>query len=201
MDREQLNREVAAFFVQLDEIYGHYLDSTLGFDAIHARFAEIQERAKRDNPEIDFDERHIYLGTGAPDDPATVIQHRATQGEFKRRNAPDGANHVRAAQLLVVLIFAFWESRYRASIASGIGIDPSDLKVPILGDLRRLRNDIVHCAAIVQGETSAKLEVLNQMKAGQPIILYRDDVLHLVQLLKASISQLLTGLHVGPDRS
>jgi hypothetical protein len=189
-NRDTLVQEVQSFLAQLDALYGHYLDCTLGFQAIHARFVEIQQRGIRDFPGTGLDSRNIFLGRGAPDDPSIIIQHRTTQGEFKTRNAPSGSNHIRAAQLLIVLIFAFWESRYRASIASALGTDPENLKVPILGDLRRLRNDIVHCQGIVQKDTASKLQVLTELKADAPIVLSDDNVLALVQHIKATFGQL-----------
>lgn len=65
-------------------------------------------------------------------------------GEFRRRNRKGGPNHTRAAQLLILLMYEYWESEYRSSVAEALGKDKNDLKIPLMGDLRLLRHDVIH---------------------------------------------------------
>ncbi len=197
MIQAQLNREIGAFAAAMDELYGHYLDSINGFQKIHQFIVDGQKEAKRLLPPgIDLDSRELIIGCGDPADPSHFIQHRTTQGQFKNRNARGGQNCIRAAQLLIVLIYSFWETRYRSSIAAALGLkDTSALKVPLVGDLRLLRNDIVPCSGRIQKETAAKLEIMTHFKEGDEIVLKEDAVHTLVQDLKAALDSLV--VHAG----
>jgi hypothetical protein len=91
-----------------------------------------------------------------------------------------------------VLIYSFWETRYRSSIAAALGLkDTSSLKVLWFGDLRRLRNDIVHCSGRIQKDTAAKLEVMTHFKEGDEIVLKEDAVHSLVQDIEAVLDSLV----------
>jgi hypothetical protein len=162
-----LENEINQFAAEVDALYGYYLDSTLGFQILRERFTAVLQSSPA-NPS-DLDSHMLHFGNGDPNNSATQFHHSVRIAEFKRRNGPGGSNQVRTGQLHIILIYAFWESRYRVSIAAALGIKPDDLKVPIMGDLRRLRNDIVHCVAIIQRETAAKLEVLTQFKEGDTV--------------------------------
>jgi hypothetical protein len=74
-------------------------------------------------------------------------------------------------------MFEYWESEHRALIASALAFgDRKDVKVPVLGDLRLLRQDVIHHRGIVRSETSMKLAVLNGFVAGQQLCLSGEEV-------------------------
>ncbi len=156
---EQLGAAVRNFAEAVDHLYGHYLDSTHGFRKNAEWLDEAQRRTRATRPGINLDAATFTYGIGAPGGGRPL--HHTTQGAFRERNADGGANHVYAGQLLVVLLYTYWETRHRAAIAAALELaDQHELKVPIMGDLRRLRIDVVHHRGILQAENVTRLSVV-----------------------------------------
>ena len=181
------------YVVTVDELYGHYLDSTSGFDAIARSFGKIKSESVLDSPDGNVnDESAFFIGRGSPNDPTNRMLHRTTVGEFKKRNARGGHNHVRAAQLLVVLIYEYWNSEHRANIAASLNLkNQKELKVPYIGDLRLLRNDVIHHRGILQKKTVRKLEVISGLSAGCELTLDGEAVESMVREVKSAMDEIV----------
>ena len=188
----KLTFEVETFVTSLDELYGHYIDSTVGFMAKVKMLTEAQTQMRPQMPGVDLDSIEFFYGHGNPTDPSHHLQHKTTQGRYKNRNITGGRNHVLAAQLLIVLIFAYWEHEYRPKFATALNLPSSnDLKVPVFGDLKLLRNDIVHHKGIVTKETSKKLSTISGLHEGAVITLTRSDIETLIHGIKAAMDSLV----------
>lgn len=174
----------------VDELYGHYLDSTTGFIANERMIFESQQRVLPGMPPgVNRDNLSFFYGNGDPNDTKSRVQHQTTQGAYKARNAKGGANHVRAGQLLIVLLFEYWESEHRSKVATAMGIDRDKLKIPFIGDLRLLRQDVIHHQGIVRDETVKKLEVLGSFTQGAAIVMSGTEVEDLIVGLKAALDE------------
>jgi len=193
VDVSQLRSVVEAFVTTVDDLYGHHLDSTAGFTANHKLMIRAQEEIRNSlPPEIDLDQLEFFYGHGNPNDPSNRLLHKTTQGEFKRRNAKGGRNHVRAGQLLLVLIYAFWEHEYRPPLAAALGLaDQNDLKLPLLGDLRLLRRDIIHHRGIATKETVTRLSAGHGFEEGSEINLSGSDLEELIRKIKGAMDELV----------
>ena len=193
MDFAEVEKSVAAFVVQIDEVVGHYGDSIVGFRASVLQMNQAQEKMAQKSPGENFDGKPMVFGLGNWRTPSHSVMHETTQGEFKRRNQDGGPNNIRAAQLLIVLIFSFWEEVHRKSIAAACGHSKDDLRIPILGDLCKIRNDIVHRQGVLSKEKYAKLEVLKfeGLAAECTIRLTPKDVGELLALIRAAMDQLI----------
>lgn len=196
----ELNSDVAAYVTSVDDLYGNYLDSTMGFVANHKQMVEGQERAPSTvPPQTDLDSLAFFYGHGDPNDPSNRLLHRTTQGDFKRRNAKGGRNHVRAAQLLVVLLYSFWEHDYRPRLAASLGLaDADELKIPLFGDIRLLRRDVIHHQGVITKDTATKLSVLAGFHEGNEITFTDRDIETLVRNIKAAMDELVVQAG-GPD--
>lgn len=186
-----LKAAIEDFLVELDKLYAHYLDSTIGFAQVHRMVLDIQSRF-RDRislEQLDANEFAVGFG-GDPGEPGHVRQHTTTQGELKRRNDADGENYVQASQNLIVTLFAYWEVKHRAALASSLGIETNQLLVPVMGDLRLLRNDIVHCGGQLQRSSASKLEVIEGLTPDTRIHLRKEQVFALVRAIREAVSAL-----------
>jgi hypothetical protein len=193
VDCAKLHGAVQDYAAVVDELHGHYLDSTTGFAAIRSEIEATQAEARQlISPGEDVDELALTYGVGDPNDPSSRIQHRTTQGAFKARNMRGGSNYVRAAQLLIVLIYDYWESGHRASVARALGLSGSDeLKVPILGDLRLLRQEVLHHQGVVQERITKRLSVIAGIPAAQELRLTAGDVDQVVAGVRTGLDGLL----------
>jgi hypothetical protein len=176
------------------ELFGLYLDATSGFMHNRDLIVKIQHTS---GPALgmtieQFDVLPFAIGGGDPNDPEAVVDHYTTQGKYKERNGRNGTNSFRLAQLLLVLVYEYWDSEHRHAIAAALGLsDTKELKVPVLGDLRLLRHDVIHKRAIVSIETVSKLEVLTKFEVGNAIRLEENDVREIVRGVKAAIDQIV----------
>jgi hypothetical protein len=177
----------AGLVAEINGAYGLYLDATSGFKENVARI--VSTGAK--------DDTQLLMGKGAPNDPANVLQHQTTVGIYKARNRHDGPNSSRLARYLIVIVYELWEAEYRGAIAEAVGIARDDLKSPVFGDLRLLRNAILHKKGVLPASDATRLTVIAPPTAGQ-IELTDSEVETLVRLVKAGLD-IVVKQHAGVD--
>ncbi len=91
------------------------------------------------------------------------------RSELIARSRVGGPAEVLLIQQWIVSMFARWEGEYRPAIARLHGVEPDQVKSELFGDLRWLRNDVVHNNGVVKA--SAKCAVLGSFKPGDTITL------------------------------
>lgn len=95
--------------------------------------------------------------------------HTARLSEIIERNKKDGMNQIVIARMTLVTIYQYWEDNYRAKIAGAIGeADKSILKIPALGDIRNLRNCIIHNNSIATTAVEKNVR-FNWFKKGEEV--------------------------------
>jgi len=197
MNQNTLDSIVVDLSQTIDAIYSVYLDGSAGFSRFAQTLAEAQAATMRQlsvtNPALAtmeyLDSLGFAYGTGHPQDPKTVIQHMTTQGEIRARNREGGRNHVFLANMCIVTIYQFWEEHFREPLAMALGVSKADLKVPVFGDLRRLRNAIVHNLGIATLDVN-KCEVLQWFKSGDRIEPTKLQVRSMVEALYEYVDSL-----------
>jgi len=205
VEESSLQKAVREFVQTVDGLYGYYLDCTLGFSVFAERLSQTIKVAGS----------HVFIGSGNPNKPTSRVKHQTTIGELLGRNVKGGQNYARAGQLLVVLVFVFWESGFRGRIAGNLGLESEDLIVPAMGDIRLLRNDVIHNRSVIRSRTTKRLEVFRVpgLKAGRDLSLSEADAERLVRAIKAAMDELVVSagepdpqhrtilrLHEGPPR-
>lgn len=90
-----------------------------------------------------------------------VIHSRIVSAEnFIKENSPDGINQRQLSYSVIVFIFTYWEDEIRPNLAKAANIDVKDVKSEIMGDLRCIRNSILHTKGVFTPEWHSKLVVL-----------------------------------------
>jgi hypothetical protein len=91
-----------------------------------------------------------------------------------------GTIHARLTQQLIVTVFTGWDAHHRARIATARGLETDELKSDYFGDLRLLRNDIVHSRGLAKGSVRCTGAVLfRELKTGDLIYLGDDELANL----------------------
>jgi hypothetical protein len=164
------------------------LDATTGFHHNRKMILDSQVHTRHLLPPgSDQDGLPHFYGRGDPNDPATVVQHTTTQGIYKRRNEKGGANAVRLAHVLVVFLFEAWETEFRGRIASALGLKPKEVTIPVMGDLRLLRNEILHHRGVLTEDTCRGLTVLSVGPVGSAVGIKEQEVEALIHHVKAGL--------------
>jgi len=198
---------VATYIDTVDSIYGVYLDSCQGFQAAIEVFEKSQlETLKRNiklssqedrNKDIhycltleDFDSCCMIYSKGNKDDGTyRTLHYCPTQLEYKQRNSPHGGNYKFAGNMAIIAIFEYWESSCRTALAQLHQVKSKQIKPNIFGDLRHLRNSIIHHRGIALPAVS-KCKVFNWYDEGDEIFICGDKMEDIVSAIKESRSEL-----------
>lgn len=81
--------------------------------------------------------------------------------------------------LLVIYLYTFWEHTYRSLITKNLWKD--EIKLDIFGDIRIIRNCLVHEDWIITDENKYKLKILKI--TSKKIILTNDDISSLFNII------------------
>jgi hypothetical protein len=104
-------------------------------------------------------ERTLYIGSGHPDEGNT---HSAIKiGDFLAHSQPDAFFTDQISKAFLVIIYSEWEEFYRPQLAAEIGLGAkSAVKCRLMGDVRTIRNCIVHNRSVISEEDRQKIRVL-----------------------------------------
>jgi hypothetical protein len=134
--------------------------ATLGLMREREALAEL---GTQDNPDPTI---HIVPNLTEPVVPYT----RWKLSEARVQLARSGPVEQRLSQQWIVYTYTAWEHGYRARLEAAHGYESGRLKVPLFGDLRRLRNDVVHHLGVATQENSGRCEVVGHwVTIGEPI--------------------------------
>ena len=100
----------------------------------------------------------VSISTRAPDeDPyaarmsfADILAALEPQGEFLKRTG----------WFWLTNVFGRWEHDFRPKVAKALGVELEKVRSDVMGDIRRIRNDVVHNRGIASNEHSAKVRLL-----------------------------------------
>jgi len=119
------------------------------------------------NPDPD-----VYMGIGDPNVAGSTTYASAKLSELRWQLADNGPVITSLGQQWAVLVDAEWEEHFRPSIAEAHNCNSNDLKYPLFGDLRKLRNDIVHHRGIATAQNVGRCELLiHWSEIGQTIFI------------------------------
>ena len=127
-----------------------------------------------------------------PDSPG-VIHHRTIRADqFLAVNAEAGFNEQQVCWSIIVFLFAYWDEEVRPHIATVRGVKPDEVKVDALGDLRLIRNGIIHNKGVVSSSDHAKLKkIASLLKPDEKITLTHDQMHKLFIAVKQAIAEII----------
>jgi hypothetical protein len=184
-DIAEAERLAADMVAEVNAVYGLYLDANAGFCELIKVITRAQDQAGA------TDENIVFYGDGAPTDPGNVLLHQTTQGALKQRIQEGGRHYYLLARMLVVLLYELWETGYRTPLATAGDVPRNDVLIPIFGDLRLLRHDILHNKGRLKPETVQKLAILAPPASGC-VDLGKREVQEIVTHVKTAIDEIVT---------
>ena len=125
---------------------------TKGFDPVHS-------------------DKKILIGTAFPDSeqsPGKSTVAGMKQGELLQGLKPGGAFENQHAKAFIVFIYHLWDENYRNALARVLSVNCEQLQCSLLGDIRHVRNLIIHENSCVPDSFSDKLELLPELWRFQP---------------------------------
>lgn len=146
-----------------------------GFQVMGIKLAREQMAtlAARQKPDPANPDSVIHMGVGDPNLPDSEPYAAWRISELPEQLADDGPVMRQIGHEWVVHVYTAWEHHFRPGLASALGLGDEGLRFPLLGDLRRLRNDIVHHRGVATSENTGRSELLGHWFAPGQVILIR----------------------------
>jgi hypothetical protein len=179
---------VTAFIAEIDRTLGIYLDMRRGFGSLLRELNVVRADFLKRTPgvtEADLNAKPFtYEITDA--EAGSYILHACTQEEYRDRISPPGENARRAGNMCLVHIYELWEVRFREEIARALGINRNALVSDVFGDMRLIRNSILHHDSVALPEVG-RCRVVNWFQPDSPIAFSRAQVLELGTILRREL--------------
>jgi hypothetical protein len=206
MNFDNFNNVVSEFIDTIDLQFGIYLDASAGFQAIRERTIKHQlefiEKLKEEDPDkanMEYlDSSSTFYGTGDPNDPKNIMWHATTHKQFKERTKKNGLNDKTVSRNCIILMYEFWETEYRKRASEALEITQKSLLIPIIGDLRLIRNAILHNKSRVTKDLQDKSEIIDGLKEGDEISFPDKMMYEIVHAIKSAMDDLVLK-HTGQD--
>lgn len=152
---------------------GVYMNSIAGFSGAKiqmerqaARVLRAQSRKK----DARGDQVITHQSFEDPRSPDVIHSRIVTAENFIQENSQGGINQRQLSYSILVFIFTYWEDEIRPRLAEAAGVETKDVKSEIMGDLRCIRNSILHTKGVFTSEWHGKLVVLkDSFTVGQQI--------------------------------
>jgi hypothetical protein len=112
-----------------------------------------------------------------------------TQGEWKSKIGKDGTNIRIIGNMCLVMIYQYWEDKYRDEIAASKDITKDELSSDLFGDIRHLRNSIIHNNGRAISEVS-RCKILKWFKKDDEVVIDAAKMDYLIELVRNEISAL-----------
>jgi len=189
----------------VDSIYGIFLDARDGFWHVLEKAEKAKSESKQRVEEL-IEEKPEYAGMkygGLEHSYGRVVRagvrtyshlHQVPIEELIRRNSEGGSNFQFIGNTCLAVVYQYWEDHYRAAIASELKVEPAQIEVPVFGELRWLRQAIIHNRAIATSDV-AKCERFKWFRRGDPIIFSREKF----ELVIDGILEALDGIKANPN--
>lgn len=173
MDYKRLLELFEELSKKIEEQHTLYLDSIIGYSILHERLLQHQDDLKRilsnhefASPEFQDTCSTLYKHLSDKDFTPVALSPVMKQGDVKSRTKKNGRNYLILGSQCIVTMYSYWEEYLRIEIGIAKGflskgsksneknrkILNKHVKSNIWGDIRRIRNSIVHNNGIATKE-------------------------------------------------
>jgi hypothetical protein len=192
---EALDDVIREYIDFVNQQVGVYMDALAGFAGHHIR---IERQVHRISQAIksSFDDtgkrvvvRASYEDPTQPD----VIHNRIIRAnDYIAANSKDGSNAQQHSQAVLVFLFAYWEEEIRPRLSTSKKVESREIESDIMGDIRLLRNDILHNKGIISTTTTNGLKKLCDMfVVDKPIHISYENMHQIFVLIKQDCARML----------
>jgi hypothetical protein len=208
-DPKELFDEVVREYIDfVNEQVGAYMSALAGFAGHHARVSRQVHRANRPVATKPADRDGmptvVWASYEDPTKPDIIHNQIIRSDEYLEANRPGGRNEQQHSRSILIFLFTYWEAEIRPRLARAKGVAPNDIQSDIMGDLRTLRNVILHAKGVLRPDKHASLRLLGDMfEADKELVFSYEGMHRIFVLIKQDCARLLfgwLGVEDGPVR-
>jgi hypothetical protein len=208
-DPKELFDEVVREYIDfVNEQVGAYMSALAGFAGHHARVSRQVHRANHPVATKPADRDGmptvVWASYEDPTKPDIIHNQIIRSDEYLEANRPGGRNEQQHSRSILIFLFTYWEAEIRPRLARAKGVAPNDIQSDIMGDLRTLRNVILHAKGVLRPDKHASLRLLGDMfEADKELVFSYEGMHRIFVLIKQDCARLLfgwLGVEDGPVR-
>lgn len=167
------------FATFLNDASGALVFGLAGLRSEHARWTVVRDES------IIKDKWIMHGVSGVGQEP--LVMQVWQLDELQGRLSPSGSIACFMGDQWLVTVYQQWDQVLRRKAAEELGVECSEVKVPILGDLRRLRIDVVHNQGHASRHNTGKCEFLHHwFTDGERILIDLEKVQEFMELFFSS---------------
>ena len=160
---------------------GVYMNSIAGFSGakieMERQVARVMRAQSRKN-DARGDQVITHQSFEDPQSPDVIHSRIVTAEQFVEENSPGGINQRQLSYSVIVFIYTYWEDEMRPRLAKAASTEIKNIKSEIMGDLRCIRNSILHTKGVFKPEWHGKLVVLKDCFAVDQQIEISYELMH-----------------------
>ena len=157
-------RLLGAFKVRVHRLFFAFGELGQGRDLLKTQFEQTFDPAHSQArfaaaSQVNDDPNNIQLKVVAEMKQGEIIEALKRGGEFENQNC----------NALIVFIYHLWDEYHRPRIAAALGLEQTgQLECDFFGDIRLIRNAIIHNQAVLTEDDYGKLKMLAQLDEIRP---------------------------------
>lgn len=192
---EKLDDIIREYINFVNSQVGVYMDALAGFDGHKVRIErQVHRISKASGIRIDECGNKVVMRTSYedPTQPDVIYNRIIKAKDYISANSRGGSNEQQHVQAVLVFIFTYWEAEIRPRLSISKGVDPKEIKSDIMGDLRVLRNVILHSKGIIKPDKYKLLKLIKDMfKENQKIHVSYNDMHKIFILIKQDCARIM----------
>jgi hypothetical protein len=171
---DSLDQVKTEFFDFLNDVAGAFGHACIGVRCLRERLAAV--------PAERVPGARMFIMKGDPNHPDSRTWQAWPLDTLNDRLGESGLVVRELGRQWVVSVFAHWEDHYRAGFARALCVRLREVTDPMMGDIRRLRHDIVHHRGIASHENAGGcLLIAHWVEIGSEIVITEDRVLEFME--------------------
>ena len=174
---------------------GVYMDALAGFAGHHSRVERQVHRINRPvKSHIDSTGQRVVVWASYEDPTQPDIIHNRIirASDYIAANSEGGSNAQQHSQAILVFLFTYWEDEIRPRLATLKSVDFQEIQSDIMGDLRILRNVILHEKGIIHLDKHKALKKLKAMFiVDQPVHISYERMHQIFVLIKQDCARMM----------
>jgi hypothetical protein len=125
----------------------------------------------------------VWASYEDPTKPDIIHNQIIRSDEYLEANRPGGRNEQQHSRSILIFLFTYWEAEIRPRLARAKGVAPNDIQSDIMGDLRTLRNVILHAKGVLRPDKHASLRLLGDMFEADKELVFSYEGMHRIFVL------------------
>ena len=174
---------------------GVYMDALAGFAGHHTRVERQVHRINRPvHSRIDDTGQRVVVWASYedPTQPDVIHNRIIRASDYIAANSEGGSNAQQHSQAVLVFLYTYWEDEIRPRLAISKNVELQEIRSDIMGDLRILRNVILHAKGVMRPEKHKDLKKLRGMfVVDQPAHISYESMHKIFILIKQDCARML----------